>query len=205
MSKKAKSTSAEIKAAAGKKQGMDLEDAIIAELCERIGPEALAEILAAGPPPGMDASERPAGAGAAEMFASCSPEACGACPSKSAGCGLPQAEAASGAAGGYACAPAEEPPLPVPTEEERAAILALDHRAVSRALSEEEPVAVAVATEYIVYYSLKVAAALREGTEYLHVMQCAEDTSAVERIAMAIVSESVRESLEQESAGWYNA
>lgn len=198
MSKKAKSKPADTKAAAGKNQGVDLEDAIIAELCERIGPEALAEILAAGPPPGMDAPERPAGAGAADMFASCSPDACGECPSKSAGCGLPQADAASGA-------PAEENPLPVPTAEERAAILALDHRAVSRALSEEEPIAVAVATEYIVYYSLKVAAALREGNEYLHVMQCAEDTSAVERIAMAIVSESVRESLAQESAGWYNA
>ncbi len=197
MSKKTKSKPADIKAAAGKNQGVDLEDAIIAELCERIGPEALAEILAAGPPPGMDAPERPAGAGAADMFASCSPDACGACPSKSAGCGLPQADVAAGG-------PAQES-LPVPTEEERAAILALDHRAVTRALSADEPIAVAVATEYIVYYSLKVAEALRQGTEYLHVMQCAEDTSAVERIAMALVSESVRESLEQESAGWYNA
>ena len=204
MSKKAKSKSADIKAAAGKKQGVDLEDALIAELCERIGPEALAEILAAGPPPGMDAPERPAGAGAADMFASCSPEACGTCPSKSAGCGLPQAEATAGGESGV-CAPAEENPLPVPTEEERAAILALDHRAVTRALSADEPIAVAVATEYIVYYSLKVADALREGTEYRHVLQCAEDTSAVERIAMALVSESVRESLEQEAAGWYNA
>ena len=197
MSKKAKSKPADIKTAAGKKQGVDLEDAIIAELCERIGPEALAEILAAGPPPGMDAPERPAGAGAADLFASCSPDACGTCPSQSAGCGLPQADASAGAV--------EEIPLLVPTEEERAAILALDHRAVTRALSADEPIAVAVATEYIVYYSLKVADALREGTEYLHVLQCAEDTSAVERIAMALVSESVRESLEQESAGWYNA
>ena len=197
MSKKAKSKPADIKTAAGKKQGVDLEDAIIAELCERIGPETLAEILAAGPPPGMDAPERPAGAGAADLFASCSPDACGTCPSQSAGCGLPQADASAGAV--------EEIPLPVPTEEERAAILALDHRAVTRALSADEPIAVAVATEYIVYYSLTVADALREGTEYLHVLQCAEDTSAVERIAMARVSESVRESLEQESAGWYNA
>ena len=197
MSKKAKNKPADIKAAAGKNQGVDLEDAIIAELCERIGPEALAEILAAGPPPGMDAPERPAGAGAADLFASCSPDACGTCPSKSAGCGLPEAEASAGAA--------EEIPLPVPTEEERAAILALDHRAVTRALSADEPIAVAVATDYIVYYSLKVADALRQGTEYLHVLKCAEDTSAVERIAMALVSESVRESLEQESAGWYNA
>lgn len=204
MSKKAKNTPVDIQTAAGKSQGMDLEDAIIAELCERIGPEALAEILAAGPPPGMDAPERPAGAGAADMFAACSPDACGTCPSKSADCGLPLANSAAGGEE-FAGAPAEEKPLPVPTAEERAAILALDHRAVSRALNEEEPVAVAVATEYIVYYSLKVAEALRQGTEYLHVMQCAEDTSAVERIAMAIVSESVRESLAQESAGWYNA
>ena len=198
MSKKAKSKPADIKAAAGKKQGVDLEDAIIAELCERIGPEALAEILAAGPPPGMDAPERPAGAGAADLFASCSPDACGTCPSKSAGCASPQANDASEAL-------LQDISLPIPTEEERAAVLALDHRTVSRALNEQEPVVVAVATEYIVYYSLKVAEALRQGTEYLHVMQGAEDTSAVERIAMAIVSESVRESLEQESAGWYNA
>ena len=197
MSKKAKSKSVDIKAAAGKNQGVDLEDAIIAELCERIGPEALAEILAAGPPPGMDAPERPAGAGAADLFASCSPDACGTCPSKSAGCGLPEGDVPADAA--------EEISLPVPTEEERAAVLALDHRAVTRALGAEEPIAVAVATEYIVYYSLKVAEALRQGTEYLHVLKCAEDTSAVERIAMALVSESVRESLEQESAGWYNA
>ena len=199
MSKKAKSTPADIQAAAGKKQGMDLEDAIIAELCERIGPEALAEILAAGPPPGMDAPARPAGAGAADMFAACSPEACGACPSKSAGCGLPQADEAPGGE-----APAQET-LPTPTEEERAAVLALDHRAVTRALGEDDPIVVAVATEYIVYYSLKVAEALREGTEYLHVLRCPEDISAVERIAMALVSESVRESLEQEAAGWHNA
>ena len=107
MSKKAKSKPADIKADAGKNQGLTLEDAVIAELCERIGPEALAEILAAGPPPGMDAPERAAGAGAAELFASCSPDACGACPSKSADCGLPQADAAADA----------PPPPVVPTEE----------------------------------------------------------------------------------------
>ena len=191
MSKKAKHKHAEEKAAAVENQGVTLEDAVIAELCERIGPEALAEILA-NPPAGMGA--------AADPFSSCSPDACGGCPSKSAGC-APQAAAEAG----DGREPFEEEPLPTPTEEERAAILALDHRAVTRALSADEPIAVAVATEYIVYYSLKVADALRQGTEYLHVLKCAEDTSAVERIAMALVSESVRESLEQESAGWYNA
>ena len=192
MSKKAKHEPVEKKAAAAENHGVTLEDAVIAELCERIGPEALAEILA-NPPTGM---------GVADPFASCSPDACASCPSKSAGC-APQDAAAPQEA--EACPPFEPEPLPAPTEEERAAILALDHRAVTRALSADEPIAVAVATEYIVYYSLKVADALREGTEYLHVLQCAEDTSAVERIAMALVSESVRESLEQESAGWYNA
>ena len=191
MSKKAKHKHAEEKAAAVENQGVTLEDAVIAELCERIGPEALAEILA-NPPAGMGA--------AADPFSSCSPDACGGCPSKSAGC-APQAAAEAG----DGREPFEEEPLPTPTEEERAFILALDHRSASMALRAEEPLVTAVATEFIVHYSLKVAEVLRQGNEFLHVVNPTESTPAIECIAMAIVRESVAESLAQESSGRYNA
>ena len=191
MSKKAKHKHAEEKAAAVENQGVTLEDAVIAELCERIGPEALAEILA-NPPAGMGA--------AADPFSSCSPDACGGCPSKSAGC-APQAAAEAG----DGREPFEEEPLPTPTEEERAFILALDHRSASMALRAEEPLVTAVATEFIVHYSLKVAEVLRQGNEFLHVVNPTESTPAIECIAMAIVRESVAESLAQEASGWYNA
>ena len=191
MSKKAKHKHAEEKAAAVENQGVTLEDAVIAELCERIGPEALAEILA-NPPAGMGA--------AADPFSSCSPDACGGCPSKSAGC-APQAAAEAGDGREQF----EEEPLPTPTEEERAFILALDHRSASMALRAEEPLVTAVATEFIVHYSLKVAEVLRQGNEFLHVVNPTESTPAIECIAMAIVRESVAESLAQESSGRYNA
>ena len=192
MSKKAKHEPVEKKAAAAENHGVTLEDAVIAELCERIGPEALAEILA-NPPTGM---------GVADPFASCSPDACASCPSKSAGC-APQDAAAPQEA--EACPPFEPEPLPAPTEEERAAILALDHRSASMALRAEEPMVTAVATEFIVQYSLKVAEVLRQGNEFLHVVNPTESTPAIECIAMAIVRESVAESLAQEASGWYNA
>ena len=207
MTKKPKSKASRKKAAAAvvENHGVALEDAVIAELCERIGPEALAEILA-NPLAGM---------GAAGPFSSCSPDACAACPSKSAGC-VPQKplapeepvapqetvvsrEAASGET------PSVEELLPTLTEEERSAVLALDHKAVSEALSREESVVSTVATEFIMYYSLRVAEALRQGNEFLHVVKPTESTPAVERIAMAIVREAVSESLAQEASGWYDA
>lgn len=193
MSKKAKHEPAEEKAAAAENRGVTLEDAVIAELCERIGPEALAEILA-NPPAGM---------GAPDPFSSCSPDACGSCPSKSAGCAPQEAAAPHGAGDGYE--PFEPEPLSMPTEEERTAILALDHRSASMALRAEEPLVTAVATEFIVHYSLKVAEVLRQGNEFLHVVNPTESTPAIECIAMAIVRESVAESLAQESSGRYNA
>lgn len=204
MSKKAKHTEPAANKAVAEDCGVTLEDAVIAELCERIGPEALAEILA-NPPAGM---------GVADPFSSCSPDACAACPSKSAGCAPHEAaepresqsdRSSPDPESGNGCTPFEPEALPVPTEEERAAILALDHRSVSRALRAEEPIATAVATEFIVHYSLKVAEVLRQGNEFAHVVKPTESTPAVECIAMAIVRESVAESLAMEASGWHNA
>ena len=199
MSKHKKHAPVEKQGGASNAPAFDLEDAVIAELCERIGPEALAEILREGMP---GAGEMPVGA--KDPFVAgaegCSPSDCASCPSKTAGsaCGFPQKPVP-------ACEELEEEPLVEPTEEERAAILALDYAAVAQALNEEEPVTVAVTTGFIVQYSLKVAQALREGNEFLHVVNPTESTPAIECIAMAIVRESVAESLAQESSGRYNA
>jgi hypothetical protein len=184
---------------------MSLEDAVVAELCERIGPEALADILAGAP----------AGTGGADPFSSCSPDACASCPSQAAGCAAPQgifhnADAAApsdiggtGDAGGDAAR--EEVPLPTPTEAEREAVFALDHREVSQALGREDPLVTAVATEFIVYYSLRVAEALHKGNEFLHLVKPGRSTPAVESIAMTIVRESVTGSLAEEASGRSNA
>lgn len=127
---------------------------------------------------------------------------CGSCPSKGdadacPGC-APETKAANAQEPAMDCGRNEEEPLPVPTEEERAVILAMDYETISQALRDEEPIAVAVATEYIVHYSLKVAEVLRNGEEYHHVVKPTRSTPVVEGLAMEIVRSSVAASLEQE-------
>jgi hypothetical protein len=126
----------------------------------------------------------------------CAPSACAGCASKSPSCPPAQSfEAGPEAA-------REEELLPEPTAEERSEILALDHASVTRALRADEPAVVAVTTEFIVQYSLKVAQVLREGNEFFHVVTPTQETPAVERIAMNIVREAVSESLAMEASGW---
>jgi uncharacterized membrane protein len=86
----------------------------------------------------------------------------------------------------------------MPTQEERAALFRLGHDQVMQALEAEDPVAVAVATEYILDYSEKVGALLKEGKDYLELLAPRPDLSAIERIAMEIVLETVEEELDGE-------
>ncbi|MDR2489169.1 MAG: hypothetical protein LBD42_06745 [Desulfovibrio sp.] len=132
----------------------------------------------------------------------CAPSACASCAAKSpAGACCPSQSGDADLAANDLAAGNEEISLPAPTQEERAAILALDYASVSQALRADDPVTVAVTTEFIVHYSLKVAQVLREGNEFLHVVTHEESTPAVERIAMGIVREAVSESLAMEASG----
>ena len=149
---------------------------------------------------GRSAAPEPVAAGIRASGPAKSPftDLCGSCPSQG------DADACSGCAqetgpeSGLDCGQAEEAPLPEPTEEERAAVLAMDYETISRALKEEEPIAVAVATEFIVHYSIKVAEVLRNGEEFLHVVKPTVSTPMVECIAMDIVRSSVSASLQAE-------
>lgn len=87
-----------------------------------------------------------------------------------------------------------------PTAEERAAMLALDYQAASNALERADPVALAVATEFILQYSEKVGEELKQGRDYLNLLTPDDKTPPIERIAMEIVLESVEEELESEDA-----
>lgn len=84
------------------------------------------------------------------------------------------------------------------TPEERAGVLALDYEAASEALENADPVALAVATEYILQYSEKVGEELKQGKDYLDLLTATDKTPPIERIAMEIVLDSVEEELDQE-------
>lgn len=84
-----------------------------------------------------------------------------------------------------------EPPLIQPTKEERAKVMAYDFEHAATAISMDEPITMAVATEFIVQYSIKAADTLREGKDYIELLTPTDATPAVERIAMEIVRESL--------------
>ena len=88
----------------------------------------------------------------------------------------------------------------MPTEEERSALSRLSYEQATRALEAEDPVAVAVATEYILDYSKKVGELLKEDKDYLELLTPRPEQSAIERIAMELVLEAVEEELDGEDA-----
>lgn len=85
-----------------------------------------------------------------------------------------------------------------PTEEEKAACLILGYKETLTALENEEPVAVAVATECILAYSTRVGELLKQGRDYLDLLTPGPETPAIERIAMEVVLETVEEELDNE-------
>lgn len=182
-----------------KKHASDADEAV--RLCETI-----AENLGLGESCGRAAGESFA-AGPFTCGTDAGSSSCAGCPSQNAATGRCASQetvidCGASQAADPVCEEKEEP-LAEPTEEERTAILALDHASVSRLLRAEEPLTVAVATEFIVFYSLKVAEALRQSNEFHHVMQPTPETSAVECIAMDIVRNAVTSSLEMEASGLY--
>jgi len=86
----------------------------------------------------------------------------------------------------------------MPTEEERAALSRLSYEQAMQALEAEDPVAVAVATEYILDYSEKVGKLLKEGRDYLELLAPRPELPAIERIAVELVLETVEEELDRE-------
>jgi len=86
----------------------------------------------------------------------------------------------------------------MPTEEERATLARLSYDQVVHALEAEDPVAVSVATEYILDYSEKVGKLLKEGRDYLELLAPRPELPAIERIAVELVLESLEEELERE-------
>ena len=94
------------------------------------------------------------------------------------------------------------PKIPTPEipTEERAALFRLDYDQAAQALETEDPVAVAIATEYILDYSEKVGKLLKDGKDYLELLTPGPETPAIERIAMELVLETVEEELDGEDA-----
>lgn len=86
----------------------------------------------------------------------------------------------------------------LPTEAERMALYRLSYDEVMDALENEEPVAVAVATEFILDYSEKVGELLKAGKDYLDLLAPRPELPAVERIAMELVLETVEDELNGE-------
>ena len=86
----------------------------------------------------------------------------------------------------------------MPAEEERATLARLSYDQVIQALEAEDPVAVSVATEYILDYSEKVGKLLKEGRDYLELLAPRPELPAIERIAVELVLESLEEELERE-------
>lgn len=82
--------------------------------------------------------------------------------------------------------------------EERAALLALEYAEAMEALEAEEPLAVAVATEYLLHYSEQVGELLKTGQDYLSLLTPSAAMPAIERIAMEVVLETVEEELDKE-------
>lgn len=82
--------------------------------------------------------------------------------------------------------------------EERAALHALSYDEAIDALEREDPAAVALATEYILFYSEKVGELLREGRDYLDLLTPSGDTPALQCIAMEMVLETAEEELDSE-------
>ena len=91
-----------------------------------------------------------------------------------------------------------EPASVQPTAEERAALLALGRVEAMAALEREDPLALALATEFISLYAEKITDALKNGRDYLPLFTPADDIPHIERIAMEIVLESVEDELESE-------
>jgi|GEM_PF-6912209 len=88
----------------------------------------------------------------------------------------------------------------MPTAEERTALAKLSYDQAMQALEAEDPVAVAVATEYILDYSEKVGELLKQGKDYLELLAPRPELSAIERIAVELVLETVEEELDGEDA-----
>ena len=86
----------------------------------------------------------------------------------------------------------------MPTADERAALARLSYDQATQALEAEDPVAVAVATEYILVYSAKVGQLLKGGKDYLELLALRPELSAIERIAIEFVLEAVEEELDGE-------
>ena len=88
----------------------------------------------------------------------------------------------------------------IPTKEERALLFRLSYDEAMKALEAEDPAAVAVTTEYILDYSEKVGKLLKEGKDYLELLTPRPELSAIERIAVEFVLETVEEELDGEDA-----
>ena len=88
----------------------------------------------------------------------------------------------------------------LPSEEERAALMRLSYDEAMRALDAEDPVAVVVATEYILEYSEKVGELLKNGQDYLALLAPDPALPAIERIARELVLETVEDELDSEDA-----
>jgi len=86
----------------------------------------------------------------------------------------------------------------LPTADERAALSLLSYDQALQALEAEDPVAVAVATEYIQSYSEKLGQLLKDGKDYLELLAPSPELPAIERIAMELVLETVEEELDRE-------
>lgn len=94
----------------------------------------------------------------------------------------------------------EPPEFAMPSDEERAALFMLCYEEAADALEREDPVAVAIATEYILQYSEQVGELLKNGRDYLELLSPKENTPAIERLAMEVVLEAVEEELAGEEA-----
>ena len=109
----------------------------------------------------------------------------------------------SGAAGPVADRPEKRKPVifepcAAPTEAERAALFKLNYEQALAALEKEDPVAVAVATEFILDLSEQVGVLLKEGKDYLAFLTPLPNAPAIERIAMEMVMETVEDELAEE-------
>lgn len=81
--------------------------------------------------------------------------------------------------------------------EERAAALALDHKAAVMALEEENQAVTAVISEFILHYAEAAGERLKAGGDYFELLTPGPDTPALEALAMELV----REGFEDELAG----
>lgn len=91
-----------------------------------------------------------------------------------------------------------EIPLHELTSDDRIRVLGLGFDEAWSALEKEDPAVVALATEYILSYSEKAGALLKEGKDYLDLLAPSPDIPAIERIARGIVLETLEEELDEQ-------